>query len=279
MIGVSIFGAFPLVDDGFCEVWVGVPATMRVTNALWKDSGFDAELELMGHNGFTCRLNGGASSGHGLSQNLMSQLQIHSREIKSAGINISLLCDFLFDQLHPLPGSHRQTSGLLGGAWLTGSDIQAMAAHHATVSEFLGGVMTHPAALIGSLNGYNPLSGAQTRVPPQIINHLESALPHFTSRGYLAVDGQSQAAVSHSLDLSVGWAVTGRRGGLERQMREKAEEENRPLIIVTRQEEAANVMRFVCPNRIIKPERRHLGSLREWMISQVNCHEVEEALL
>lgn len=278
----SVFGEYPSIGNN--SAWVdvssgGKPVNVDVLGTYWESGRFEAEIKLHGSAGGSVELvvKGGASTPGALAQNILSQcitLPEMPGDIRDL-VQSQALTDFLFDQVAPdeMKGMCRQREGANGSPWLTASDIQQEASRCESISHLLGMILKHPAAHSAHIwNSSSPLEGLATRVEPTLTGRLISGSEHFLHSGCLVIgDGMPNEKELVGIELpKYGWIVTGKRAGVESFARTKAEKEERPLIVVSRQDEAEAILK---PNHfgtvILDNKGKRFGSFRRWMLDRV----------
>lgn len=277
----SVFGAYPVAGDGTAYARLGETSPVRATvqESRWEQGGFWIVVVLAaGQEVVTLRLGGGASTPRSLSQSLLSQCMEANLANRLSGlVEPEALADFLFDQLAPAPmrGLFRQQKGVCGSPWLSISDFQEQSITIRNPAALLGELVKHPAARFATCwRSMSPLGGAACRVPSALQEQLEKAEPHLRAGGCLVLGPtalKSGAATAVDLGLPAeGWIMTGRRGGVEALARKIALEQMRPMITVSRYDDAAPLLSPELFSRIIVDQRnRPIGPFRQKMVEQV----------
>ena len=250
----SVFGAYPFLKD---SSWVQLshncsPVRLSIGERSWASGRFYLALTIRGEEGSVLQkcFRGGASSPRSLSLSLLSQCMSQELRVKAEP-----LADFLFDQLVPssMRGLCRQSRGVGSHGWLAFSDIQEYALVRQEPCLVLGNVLRHPAAYMAhKWRSRSPLSGIEVRGSLEMAGYMAEAEPHLRAGGCLVLGTTGDAAGGKEIELDLprkGWIMTGKRGGIERAARQKAFLERRPLLVVSRHEDAAP---FLCSDIITR---------------------------
>lgn len=279
----SVFGAYPKASRGSHAVNLsGGDKDVRciIGERQWESGNYTIEVSLSA--GRTRRplvFSGGATTPRGLSQGLLSQCLKTDFPDAFAGLVIpEAFADFLFDQLVPegMRAIVRQEKGVMGAPWLSVADIQESFLMVDAPALLLGEVLRHPAAYMAPRwLSAEPLGGVAGKVPPRFAELLSRSERHFQTGGCLVVGptvakGRSEKLPRISLP-PIGCIITGRRGGVEAVAREQARRQGRPLMVVSRQDEADPILlRGLFQQVIADTSSKPLGSFRKKMVDMLH---------
>lgn len=279
----SVFGAYPKASRGTHAVNVSggnKNVRCKIGERQWESGHFTIEVSLCaGRERRQMVFSGGATTPRGLSQGLLSQCLKTDFSDAFVGLVIpEAFADFLFDQLVPeeMKAIVRQEKGVMGAPWLSVDDIQESFLMVDAPALLLGEVLRHPAAYMApKWLSAEPLGGVAGKVPPRFAELLSRSARHFQAGGYLVVGptvakGRSEKPPRISFPLN-GCIITGRRAGVEALAREQARRQGRPLMVVSRQDEADPILlRGLFQHIIADTSRKPLGSFRQKMVDMLH---------
>lgn len=276
----SVFGVYPVMGES--PGWVNLsdepaPVWCEIKESRWEDGRFSLVLSIAAEEReATLRFSGGASTPRSLSQSLLSQcMEVDIPGRASGVVLVDALVDFLFDQIvqDTMRGLFRQQEGVGQSSWISVAEIQELFVSLGDRSLLLGEVLRHPAAHLASIwNSASPLGGVAGRLSSELAGILSEAEPHFRAGGAMVLGptvfkGPGGGDAGKVCLPEKGWIMTGRRGGVEAAARALAKDQGRPLIVVTKQEEAARLLRpDLFTSIVVDRSKKPLGSFRKKMM-------------